>query len=129
MTLQHVSLEVPPAGADAEEAFWALLGFRALEVPDALAERARWVGPGDGTQVHLLLAEDAVAPPQGHVAVVVADFEAAVEALRGAGLAVDPRAEHWGAARAFVRSPAGHRVELMAAPPPSRPAQPPPSSR
>ena len=128
MSLQHVSLEVPPALAEAEEAFWILLGFGGLQVPEALAARARWVGPGDGTQVHLLLAEDAVAPPHGHVAVVVEDYGAAVDALRGAGFEVDPRAEHWGAPRAFVRSPAGHRVELMAGPPPSRPAQP-PSSR
>ncbi len=120
MSLQHVSLEVPPAAADAEVAFWALLGFRALQVPEALGARARWVGPGDGTQVHLLLAEDAVAPPQGHVAVVIEDYAAAVDALREAGFGVDPRAEHWGAPRAFVRSPAGHRVEVMAGAPPSR---------
>jgi len=127
MSLQHVSLEVPPEAADAEEAFWALLGLHALEVPAALGRRARWLGSGDGTQVHLLLTDDAVVPAQGHAAVVVADHAAAVQVLRAAGFAVDPRAEHWGAARAFVRSPAGHRVELMAGPPPSAPA-PPPSS-
>jgi catechol 2,3-dioxygenase-like lactoylglutathione lyase family enzyme len=125
VSLQHVSLEVPPAAADAEEAFWGLLGFRSLHVPDALAARARWVGPGDGTQIHLLLADDAVVPAQGHAAVVVEDLPAAAAALRGAGFEVQDRAEHWGAPRAFTRSPAGHRVELMAAPPPSRPAQPP----
>ncbi len=125
MSLQHVSLEVPAAAGDAEEAFWALLGFGALEVPDALAGRARWVGPGDGTQVHLLLTDDAVVPVQGHAAVVVPDLPAAAAALRAAGLEVQDRAEHWGAPRAFTRSPAGHRVELMAAPPPSRPLQPP----
>lgn len=122
MSLQHVSLEVPPAGADAEEAFWGLLGFGALRVPGVLAERARWVGPGDGTQVHLLLTDGPVVPAQGHAAVVVADFDAAAAALRDAGFEVQARTEHWGAARAFTRSPAGHRVELMAAPPPSDPA-------
>ena len=122
MSLQHVSLEVPPAAADAEEAFWALLGFGSLRVPGALAERARWVGRGDGTQVHLLLSEDAVVPPQGHVAVLLDGYAATVDRLRGAGVEVEAREEHWGTPRAFARSPAGHRVELMAAPPPSEPA-------
>ncbi len=122
MSLQHVSLEVPPGLADAEESFWALLGFGPLRVPGALGGRARWVGRGDGTQVHLLLAADAVVPPQGHVAVLVDGYAAAVGALEAAGVTVEPREEHWGAPRAFARSPAGHRVELMAAPPPSEPA-------
>jgi hypothetical protein len=46
---------------------------------------------------------------------VVDDFERTFEALRP--FSPERRAEHWGAARAFVRSPAGHRVEFMAAPP------------
>lgn len=124
MSLQHVSLEVASSDADAEAAFWTLLGFAELAVPDGLAARARWLGR-DGTQIHLLLTDAPVVPPQGHAAVVVEDYPAALARLRDAGLDVRPRAEHWGAARAFARSPAGHRVELMAAPPPSAPAQPP----
>ena len=42
---------------------------------------------------------------------------ASLARLRAAGLAPQPRAEYWGAPRSFVRSPAGHRVEVMAAPP------------
>jgi catechol 2,3-dioxygenase-like lactoylglutathione lyase family enzyme len=126
MSLQHVSLEVPPAGAEAEEAFWVLLGFAALEVPGGLVARARWVGRG-GTQVHLLLTGDPAVPPQGHAAIVVDAFDAVCAALAQAGHPVEPRAEHWGVPRAFTRTPAGHRVELMAGPPPSRPAQPPAS--
>jgi catechol 2,3-dioxygenase-like lactoylglutathione lyase family enzyme len=41
-----------------------------------------------------------------------------LEALRRAGFEPEPRREHWGAPRCFVRDPAGHRVEIMAAPPP-----------
>lgn len=123
MSLQHVSLEVAPAGARAEVAFWALLGLGELRVPEGLGARARWLGSGDGTQVHLLLTEDPDVPAQGHAAVVVADHAGAVGALREAGFEVQDRAEHWGAPRAFTRSPAGHRVELMAAPPPSEPAR------
>jgi hypothetical protein len=38
--------------------------------------------------------------------------------LAAAGHPPEPRTAHWGAPRAFVRSPGGHRVEVMAAPPP-----------
>ena len=51
------------------------------------------------------------------MAVVAPDYAAVTEALRAAGFEVEPRPEHWGAPRSFVRDPAGHRVEVMAAPP------------
>jgi hypothetical protein len=49
--------------------------------------------------------------------VLVADYDSTLAALRGAGFDPEPRKEHWGAARSFVRNPAGHRVELMAGSP------------
>ena len=36
------------------------------------------------------------------------------------GFEPDPRAEHWGSPRSFVRNPAGHRVEVMAGSPARR---------
>jgi catechol 2,3-dioxygenase-like lactoylglutathione lyase family enzyme len=116
VTLQHVALETRPDAVEAEVAFWALLGFARVDPPAALTHRATWLQAG-ATQVHLLHAEEPVTAPQGHVAVVCPAFEATVAALEAAGHAVEPRTAHWGAARAYVRSPAGHRVELMAAPP------------
>jgi catechol 2,3-dioxygenase-like lactoylglutathione lyase family enzyme len=115
--IQHVSLECQRADENAQLRFWALLGFERVEPPGTLAERSTWVARA-GTQVHLLFAEEPVAPPQGHVAVVVGDYDGTVAALRAAGFDVDPRQQHWGAPRAFVRAPGGHRVELMASPPP-----------
>jgi catechol 2,3-dioxygenase-like lactoylglutathione lyase family enzyme len=115
--LQHVALETRADDVDAEVAFWALLGFARVAPPGALGDgRTAWVQAG-ATQIHLLLTDDPVAPPEGHAAVVVDDFAATAAALSQAGFAVEPRTPHWGAARAFVRSPGGHRVELMAAPP------------
>jgi catechol 2,3-dioxygenase-like lactoylglutathione lyase family enzyme len=70
-----------------------------------------------GTQVHLMLRDDPVALPEGHIAVVVDDYDGTLARLRGAGFDPEPRPEHWGAARSFVRDPAGNRVELMSAPP------------
>jgi len=116
--IQHVSLEARPADADACLAFWALLGFAEVQPPEALRDRTRWAQRA-GTQIHLLLSDAPVVPPAGHVAVAAGDYDAAVAALRAAGFAPEPRPEHWGAPRCFVRDPAGHRVEVMSAPPPA----------
>jgi catechol 2,3-dioxygenase-like lactoylglutathione lyase family enzyme len=117
--LQHVSLETRREDVEAEAAFWALLGFDRVAPPPSLADCATWLQAADGaTQIHLLYADDPVAPPRGHVAVVAPAFDATIALLAHAGHAVEPRAPHWGAARAYVRSPGGHLVEVMAAPPP-----------
>ncbi len=113
--LQHVSLETRRDAVEAEVAFWRLLGFAVVEPPPSLRDRATWLQADDGfTQLHLLYADDPVAPPQGHVALVAPAFDATLAALRAAGLAPEPRTPHWGAPRVYVRSPAGHRAELMA---------------
>ena len=114
--LQHVALETRREDVEAVIGFWALLGFEPVEPPPTLRGRTCWVQRG-ATQIHLLLTEDPVVPPAGHAAVVVDDYDDTVSALRAAGHPVDPRAEHWGAPRAFARDPSGHVVELMAAPP------------
>lgn len=118
--IQHVGLEVAPASLDAEVGFWALLGFTEVAPPVAsLAARSRWVeGPG-GFQIHLLVVDVPSVPASGHVAVVAAGYDAVIAALRGAGHEAAPREAYWGAARTQVVCPAGHRVEVMAAPPPA----------
>ena len=63
--------------------------------------------------------------PEGHFAVILDDYERTLAALREAGRAPEPRTEHWGSPRAFVRDPAGNKVELMAFPPGARPSQAP----
>jgi catechol 2,3-dioxygenase-like lactoylglutathione lyase family enzyme len=115
--LQHVALELDPADREAAEGFWQILGFEPVEPPPALRERAAWLQRGP-TQIHLLFADEPVAPPQGHAAVMAEDYDATLDALRAAGHEPEPRDQHWGAPRAFVQAPGGHRVEVMAAPPP-----------
>jgi catechol 2,3-dioxygenase-like lactoylglutathione lyase family enzyme len=96
--------------------FWEIVGFEEVEPPGELGERSAWI-ERDGTQVHLQWEDDPVAPPKGHAAVVVDDWDAVVARLRDEGFEVDERPRHWGAARCFAGAPGGHRVELMAAPP------------
>ena len=119
--LQHLTLEVAPEDVERSIALWELLDFRRVEPPPALAETFVWL-EREGTQIHLERNPSPTVPPHGHVAVVVEDFDQAVERLRNAGFEVRPGREHWGAARAKATAPGGHLVELMAAPPspPSR---------
>ena len=115
--LQHVSIEVPPGERDRIVEFWELVGFRSVEVPEELGDAILWV-EREGTQIHIILTEGHVAPMLGHAAVVVSDHAEAKERLRGAGFQVEDTRQLWGADRAFAIAPGGHRVELMAAPPP-----------
>jgi catechol 2,3-dioxygenase-like lactoylglutathione lyase family enzyme len=115
--LQHVTLELRREDWEAAKRFWSLVGFEQVEPPGPLGERSAWV-ERHGTQIHLQWHDEPVAPPEGHAAVVVDDWEGAVARLREEGFEVDEGERAWGAARCFVRAPGGHRVELMAAPPP-----------
>lgn len=114
--LQHVTLEVAPEDIERSLELWALLGFRRVEPPSALAPTFAWV-EREGTQIHLERNQSPTVPPHGHTAVVVVDFEQTVERLREAGFDVTPGREHWGAPRAKVVAPGGHLVELMSSPP------------
>ncbi len=115
--IHHVSFEVGPGGADAEVAFWRMLGFAEVIPPGTLAERARWV-ESDDMQIHLLDADAPAVGGDGHVALVVRDYDEVVARLRAAGHEAAPRREHFGAPRTQVRTPAGHLVEIMAPPRP-----------
>jgi catechol 2,3-dioxygenase-like lactoylglutathione lyase family enzyme len=112
--IHHVGLEVRAAQVDAEVAFWGLLGFIEVATPASTGARARWV-EHDGQQIHLLCADEPVIAPEGHVAVVAERYGETIARLRAAGHDAAARAEHWGVPRTQVRTPAGHRVEVVAA--------------
>jgi catechol 2,3-dioxygenase-like lactoylglutathione lyase family enzyme len=116
--IQHVTHEIRPPKLDDCVGFYGLLGFEPVPVPPGIGDRAVWLEHRQ-TQIHLMPKPDA-RPDGGHVAVVVPEYQLTVERLRAAGHEVEPRREHWGSPRAFVRDPAGHLVELMEfAPPPA----------
>jgi hypothetical protein len=115
--LHHVSLEVFPEQIERTLEFWSLLGFVEVPAPQPLQGRVNWV-ERDGTQIHLIHAEAPAVPARGHVAVVTPDIEEAVARLAAAGFEVEAKRELWDAPRAGAVAPGGHRVELMAAPPP-----------
>lgn len=115
--LQHVSIEIAPDDAEDAVEFFGLLGFTPVASPEPLGGYVTWVERA-GTQIHLIHTEAATVPILGHAAVVVDEFEQAVVALTEAGHQVEDARSLWGARRAFAIAPGGHRVELMASPPP-----------
>jgi hypothetical protein len=117
LVLQHVSIEVPQDQVARTIEFWGLLGFEQEAAPEPIAPYVTWLAR-EGTQIHLIHTDEATVPPLGHAAVVAPDFEESVKALREADFEVEDARELWGASRAFAIAPAGHRVELMASPPP-----------
>ncbi len=113
--IHHVTREVDPSVVEPCVGFYGLLGFTQVAAPPSLAPRAIWLQRGP-TQLHLLRSPGA-APAAGHIAVVLDDYEATTAQLTHAGHDVEPRRQHWGSPRAYVRDPAGNLVELMAGPP------------
>ena len=114
--LQHVTLEVRPDQVRDCVRFWELLGFSELTPPPSLRHRFTWVERA-GTHIHLVPVDAPAIPREGHTAVVADDADATVAALRGAGFDPRPGSNAWDAPRWFVHDPAGHRVEVMSAPP------------
>lgn len=115
--LQHVTLEVAPGQVRDCVAFWALLGFTEMVPPPMLRDRYTWV-EREGTQIHYASHDDPSRPArEGHVAIVAPDYEGVLRALADAGVATQEGSNAWNAPRTFVHDPAGHRVEIMSAPP------------
>jgi catechol 2,3-dioxygenase-like lactoylglutathione lyase family enzyme len=114
--LQHVSLEIPGGLVRDCVRFWELLGFAEIAPPPRLGGRFTWVARND-TQIHLIPVDATTPSREGHVAVIAADYEASLAALRGAGFELRDGLDAWDAPRTFVRDPAGHLVEVMSKPP------------
>ena len=88
--LQHVTLELRREDWAAAKRFWSMVGFEEVEPPGSLGERSAWVERA-GTQIHFQWQDEPVAPPEGHAAVVVDDWDGVVARLRDEGFEVDER--------------------------------------
>jgi catechol 2,3-dioxygenase-like lactoylglutathione lyase family enzyme len=110
--IQHVTREIVPSELETCVAFYRALGFDRVDPPPALADRFVWLERG-GTQIHLEPVAGA-RPEAGHVGILVDPYPETIERLRAEGYDVEPRAEHWGSPRAYVRDPAGNLVEIIA---------------
>jgi catechol 2,3-dioxygenase-like lactoylglutathione lyase family enzyme len=116
--IHHVTLKIGPSQVAECVRFYAIFGFRTVEVPTGIAGRAAWLerDAGPHQQIHLMF-DDASRPAPGHFALVCPQYEATLQALRSAGHEIERRAEHWGSPRAYVRDPGQNLVEMMQRPP------------
>jgi catechol 2,3-dioxygenase-like lactoylglutathione lyase family enzyme len=121
--IQHVTRPIQRSQLGECLRFYGLLGYQQIPVPPGIQGRAIWLGRPEtapiAADLHLQFADAPVAE-QGHVAFIVERYEDTVASLREAGHEVEPRREHWGSPRAYVRDPAGNLVELMARAPGER---------
>jgi hypothetical protein len=114
--IHHVGLEVREEHVVDEVAFWAVLGWAAVPIPAGIDQRGAWF-ERSGQQIHLQPIDEPGIPFSTHVAIVDGNIDETALRIVDAGYELLERDRHWGARRIFTRSPAGHRVELMAAPP------------
>jgi catechol 2,3-dioxygenase-like lactoylglutathione lyase family enzyme len=114
MRLQHVSIAIPPDGADRARSFYGdLLGLEERDVPPKLdPTRLIWFRVGGDLELHLLMADD---PPPEHAhfcLVVDGDLGALRSRLEAAGVATRDATEIVGRPRFFCHDPFGNLVEL-----------------
>jgi catechol 2,3-dioxygenase-like lactoylglutathione lyase family enzyme len=118
--IQHVTRQIRPDQLDRCVRFYEILGYSPVAPPASVRGRAVWLGHADGGPDLHLMVDGAATVEQGHVAFVVAPYATVVARLTEAGFPVEPRREHWGSPRAYVRDPASNLVELMAEAPGGR---------
>ncbi|HTH06289.1 MAG TPA: VOC family protein [Ilumatobacteraceae bacterium] len=112
LDLHHVSIVVDDLAA-ARSFYGDALGLHEIDRPD-FGFPGAWYEVG-AAQLHLIEASEAP-PRRPHFALEVDDLDAAVDALRAAGVTVEPFPEVAGAGKQVgVRDPSGNRVELRQA--------------
>jgi catechol 2,3-dioxygenase-like lactoylglutathione lyase family enzyme len=114
MRLQHVSIAIPPDGAERGRAFYRdLLGLEERDVPPKLdPTRLVWFRAGGDLELHLFLTDEEP-PEQAHFCLAVEEELAGLRArLEAAGVRTRDGTEIVGRPRFFCRDPFGNLVEL-----------------
>jgi catechol 2,3-dioxygenase-like lactoylglutathione lyase family enzyme len=112
--LQHVSIAIPPDGAEAARAFYGrLLGLEEREVPPKLdSSKLLWFRVGGDCELHLMMADDRP-PERPHFCLVVdGDLGELRTRLEAAGVETRDATEIVGRPRFFCRDPFDNLVEL-----------------
>jgi catechol 2,3-dioxygenase-like lactoylglutathione lyase family enzyme len=114
--IDHVQLAAPAGCENAARRFFGeLLGLEELGKPDSLQTRGGiWFRCG-AQQLHIGVDSEFAPARKAHPAFQVRAYDALVERLRGAGVAVDADDTIPGVRRCFVHDPFGNRIELLAA--------------
>ena len=112
--IDHVQLAAPPGcEADARRFFGGALGLEEIEKPDPLRARGGvWFRCG-AQQVHVGVEQEFAPALKAHPAFQVADYDALLERLEAAGVAVLPDESIPGLRRSVLADPWGNRIELV----------------
>ena len=112
-SLHHAQVFYPAGQEERARAFYAgRLGL--AEIPRLTEGSGRpglWFAAGDG-QVHLSVEDDLHLHPRRHFALRVADLDALVAALRGAGVRLEEADPIPGWKRTYCFDPFGNKIEL-----------------
>ena len=113
MRLQHVSIPVPPDGADRARAFYGgVLGLEERDVPPRLDPNALiWFRAGGDLELHLIKEGRRDLGPM-HFCFVVDDLDAVRGRLSSAGFETWDTTPIVGRPRFFARDPFGNALEL-----------------
>ena len=113
--IDHVQLAAPPGcEEEARRFFGGMLGLEELEKPEALRGRGgTWFRVG-AQQLHVGVEEPFSPAGKAHPAFAVTAYDALLERLAAAGVAVTPDEALPGVRRCYVADPWGNRIELIA---------------
>ena len=113
MRLQHVSVVIPPDGAERARAFYGgLLGLEERDVLPTLDPASFiWYRVGGELELHLMLAEEAP-PERPHFCLAVDDLEGVRARLEAGSVATRDGTELVGRPRFTCRDPFGNLIEL-----------------
>lgn len=111
--VDHVQVTAPDELVE-ETCEWyrSCLGLDEMTKPQGTRPKGGWFRAGD-QEVHVSVDEHNP-HKTAHFGMVVTDFNAAVERLRGAGCHIEQASEIPGRHRCFTRDPAGNKIEIVA---------------
>jgi catechol 2,3-dioxygenase-like lactoylglutathione lyase family enzyme len=114
MRLQHVSIAIPPDGAERARGFYGdLLGLEERDVlPKLDPARFIWFRAGGDLELHLMLMDEAPADKPHFCLAVDGDLNAVRRRLEDAGVETNDPTELVGRPRFTCRDPFGNLVEL-----------------
>lgn len=94
--------------------FYALLGFKEVAKPEALAGRGGFWAVCGSFNLHFGVDQNFAPATKAHPAFIIADLDVLVTALEAAGYTVAWDTKLVDVRRCFVNDPVGNRIELIA---------------